>query len=59
MIDDYQQSFGTRNAVATIGLLDDEWALLAPSDSGSTGAFTITPTGWRDDARSGSCSGGW
>lgn len=49
MIDDYQRTVGTSNAKATIGLLDEEWALLTPSDSGSAGAFTITPAGWRDD----------
>lgn len=45
-IDDYQETVGTTNARATISLLDEEWELLEPKDSGSSGAFTITPTGW-------------
>lgn len=42
-IDDYQETVGTTNSVATIDLLDSEWALLEPSDYGASGAFTITP----------------
>lgn len=50
-IDDYQETVGTTNAKATISLLDEEWELLAPTDSGlSSGAFTITPTGWSGHA---------
>jgi DNA-binding PadR family transcriptional regulator len=47
-IDDYQETYGTTNAKATMEILDDEWDLLAPSDTGSEGAFTITPKGWQD-----------
>lgn len=46
-IDDYQETVGTTNSVATIDLLDSEWALLEPSDSGASGAFTIRPAGRR------------
>lgn len=46
-IDDYQETVGTTNSVATIDLLDSEWALLEPSDYGASGAFTITPAGRR------------
>lgn len=59
MIDDYQTTVGTKNAVATISLLDEEWALIAPSDSGSAGAFTITPSGWRADGQSAYGPDGW
>ena len=46
-IDDYQETVGTTNSVATINLLDSEWALLEPKDYGASGAFTIVPAGWR------------
>ena len=46
-IDDYQETVGTTNSVATINLLDSEWALLEPKDYGVSGAFTIVPAGWR------------
>lgn len=59
MIDDYQTTVGTKNAIATISLLDEEWELIAPSDSGSTGAFTITPSGWRSDGQSAYGPDGW
>lgn len=59
MIDDYQTTVGTKNAVATISLLDDEWSLIAPTDSGPTGAFTITPSGWTDNGHSAFGPDGW
>ena len=46
-IDDYLETVGTTNSVATINLLDSEWALLEPKDYGASGAFTIVPAGWR------------
>lgn len=46
-IDDYQETVGTTNSVATINLLDSEWALLEPKDYGASGAFVIVPAGWR------------
>lgn len=49
-IDDYQETVGTTNAKPVISLLDEEWEMLTPTDYGSTGAFTITPHGWSDDA---------
>ena len=46
-IDDYQETVGTTNSVPTITILDAEWELLEPSDSGSSGAFSIAPVGRR------------
>lgn len=46
-IDDYQQTYGMTNSSIGITFTDSEWALLAPSDSGAEGAFTITPIGRR------------
>lgn len=58
-IDDYQETVGTTNARATIMLLDEEWQMLEPKDSGSSGAFTITPSGWRSDGQSAYGPDGW
>ena len=44
-IDDYQETYGMTNSVPEIQLTDAEWSLIAPSDSGADGAFTITPSG--------------
>lgn len=46
-IDDYQETVGTTNSVPTITILDAEWELLEPSDSGASGAFSIAPVGRR------------
>lgn len=44
-IDDYTTAYGMSNPSVSIELTDAEWSLIAPSDSGASGAFTITPTG--------------
>lgn len=58
-IDDYQETVGTTNARATIMLLDEEWQMLEPKDSGSSGAFTIAPSGWRSDGQPAYGTDGW
>lgn len=60
-IDDYQSSttYSAVSAASGLSLTDAEWAVIAPSDSGAAGAFTIVPAGSRSYSRGGGCGAGF